>query len=205
MTFSIVAADVEAGLVGVATESKFLAVGAVVTWARGAVGAVATQSFAEATFGPRGLDLLQAGRSPQEALDELLAADEKREERQVGIVDATGRAASWTGSGCFAHASSLVAEGFACQGNILAGDDVVPAIAEGFRVATGSLPERLVEALRAGQRAGGDRRGQESAALLVAKPGGGYGGTNDRYVDLWVRSAERPVGKDCRCRCSPYR
>jgi uncharacterized Ntn-hydrolase superfamily protein len=193
MTFSIVAADPEAGEVGVATESKFLAVGAVVTWARGEVGAVATQSFAEVTFGPRGLDLLAEGMAPQTALDRLLEFDRKREGRQVGIVDATGRAASFTGSECFEHAASLAGDGYACQGNILASADVVPAIGKGFENATGPLAERLVEALRAGQRAGGDRRGQESAAILVAKPGGGYGGTHDRYIDLRVDHHGQPI------------
>jgi uncharacterized Ntn-hydrolase superfamily protein len=193
VTFSIVAADRDAGEVGVATESKFLAVGAVVTWARGEVGAVATQSFADARFGPRGLDLLASGVGSQQALDRLLDGDERREERQVGIVTARGEAASFTGTGCFEHAASLVAQGFACQGNILASADVVPAMAEGFEAARGPLAERLVEALRAGQRAGGDRRGQESAALLVAKPGGGYGGKNDRYVDLRVDHHDEPI------------
>jgi uncharacterized Ntn-hydrolase superfamily protein len=193
VTFSIVAADPEAGEVGAATESKFLAVGAVVTWAKGEVGAVATQSFAEVTFGPRGLELLASGFSPQAALDRLLEFDEKREGRQVGIIDAAGRAASFTGSDCFEHAASLVGEGFACQGNILASAEVVPAIAEGFERASGPLAERMIEALRAGQRAGGDRRGQESAAVVVAKPGGGYGGTHDRYIDLRVDHHDQPI------------
>jgi len=193
MTFSIVAADPEAGEVGAATESKFLAVGAVVTWARGAVGAVATQSFAEVTFGPRRLDLMAAGLAPAQALDRLPGPDEKRESRQVGMVDAAGRTASFTGSECFEHAMSLTGQGFACQGNILASDQVVPATAEGFEKAPGPLAERMVEALRAGQRAGGDRRGQESAALLVAKPGGGYGGTHDRYIDLRVDHHDQPI------------
>jgi uncharacterized Ntn-hydrolase superfamily protein len=193
MTFSIVAADPEAGEVGAATESKFLAVGAVVTWARGDVGAVATQSFAEVTFGPRGLDLLASGVDPRTALDRLLDPDQKRQGRQVGIVDAFGLAASFTGSECFEHAASLVGEGYACQGNILASADVVPAIAEAFENAKGPLAERMVEALRAGQRAGGDRRGQESAAILVAKPGGGYGGTHDRYIDLRVDHHDQPI------------
>jgi uncharacterized Ntn-hydrolase superfamily protein len=193
VTFSIVAADPEADEVGVATESKFLALGAVVPWARGEVGAVATQSFADATFGPRGLDLLASGVGPQEALDRMLQGDQRREDRQVGIVDARGRAASFTGTGCFEHAASLVGPGYACQGNILASGDVVPAIAEGFEAARGPLAERLVKALRVGQRAGGDRRGQESAALLVAKPGGGYGGNNDRYIDLRVDHHDEPI------------
>ncbi|HEY3209557.1 MAG TPA: DUF1028 domain-containing protein [Actinomycetota bacterium] len=193
MTFSIVAVDPNAGEIGVATESKFLAVGAVVPWARGGVGAVATQSFADATFGPRGLDLLASGVAPQDAVDRLLQGDQRREERQVGIVDARGRAASFTGSGCFEHATSLTGPGYACQGNILASGDVIPAIADAFKAATGPLAERLIEALRAGQRAGGDRRGQESAALLVAKPGGGYGGNNDRYIDLRVDRHDEPI------------
>jgi uncharacterized Ntn-hydrolase superfamily protein len=193
VTFSIVAADPEAGEVGAATESKFLAVGAVVTWARGEVGAVATQSFAEVTFGPRGLDLLASGLEPQSVLDRLLESDQKREGRQIGIVDASGRAASFTGSECFEHAASLTGDGYGCQGNILASAQVVPAIAEGFEMATGPLAERMVEALRAGQRAGGDRRGQESAAILVAKLGGGYGGTHDRYIDLRVDHHDQPI------------
>ena len=193
MTFSIAAADPDAGEVGVATQSKFLAVGAVVPWARGGVGGVATQSFADATFGPRGLDLLASGLDPQSALDRLLGEDEKRESRQVGIVDASGGAASFTGKECFEHAASLTGPKYACQGNILASDQVVPAMAAAFEEATGPLPERMIESLRAGQRAGGDRRGQEAAAILVAKPGGGYGGNNDRYVDLRVDHHDDPI------------
>ena len=193
MTFSIVAADPDANEVGVATQSKFLAVGAVVPWARGGVGAVATQSFADVTLGPRGLELLEAGLDPQAALDQLLAADEKRELRQAGIVDASGRAASFTGKECFEHAGSLIGNGHACQGNILASDEVVPAMAAAFERATGPLADRMIEALRAGQRAGGDRRGQEAAALLVVKPGGGYGGNNDRYIDLRVDHHDEPI------------
>jgi uncharacterized Ntn-hydrolase superfamily protein len=193
MTFSIVAADPEAGEVGVATQSKFMAVGAVVPWARGDVGAVATQSFADATFGPRGLDLLASGLEPTAVLERLLDGDEKREVRQVGIVQASGRAASFTGRECFEHAASLTGDGYACQGNILASAEVVPAMAEAFAGARGRLADRLIEALRGGQRAGGDRRGQESAAILVAKPGAGYGGTNDRYIDLRVEHHDQPI------------
>src|SRR6266542_3773672 len=186
MTFSIVAADPPAGEVGVATESKFLAVGAVVPWARGAVGAVATQAFANATFGPRGLDLLEGGVEPAAALDRLLRGDDRKETRQIGIVDAAGRSVSFTGTECFEQAGSVAGDGYACQGNILASDAVVSAMAEAFQRSDGPLAERMIDALRSGQREGGDRRGQESAALLIAKPGGGYGGTTDRYIDLRV-------------------
>ena len=194
MTYSIVAADPDAHEVGVATQSKFLAVGAVVPWARGDVGAVATQSFADATFGPRGLELLSSGADPQSAVDRLLASDEGRDHRQVGIVDATGRSASFTGAKCFEHAASLTGLRFACQGNILAAASVVPAMAESFERSAGlPLADRLVEALRAAEREGGDRRGRESAAMLVAKPGGGYGGNNDRYLDLRVDHHDDPI------------
>jgi uncharacterized Ntn-hydrolase superfamily protein len=193
VTFSIVAADPEAHEVGIATQSKFLAVGAVVPWARGDVGAVATQSFADVTIGPRGLDLLGQGLEPQAALDRLLAEDPQREQRQVGIVDAAGRAASFTGRECFDYAGSLTGERYACQGNILASDRVVPAMAETFEGSTGPLADRLIDALRAAQREGGDRRGQEAAALLIAKPGAGYGGNHDRYVDLRVDHHDDPI------------
>jgi len=193
VTFSIVAADPETAEVGVGVQSKFLAVGALVSWARAGIGAVATQAFADVSFGPRGLELLAEGVEPAAVLERLLDGDEQRESRQVGLVDATGRSASFTGSECFEHASSVTGEGFACQGNIMATDRVVPAMAEAYRGAAGPLPERIVEALRAAQRQGGDRRGQESAVLLVAKPGGGYGGTHDRYIDLRVDHHETPI------------
>ncbi|TMK82371.1 MAG: DUF1028 domain-containing protein [Actinobacteria bacterium] len=194
MTYSIVAADPDVHEVGVATQSKFLAVGAVVPWARGDVGAVATQSFADATFGPRGLELLASGVDPQTALDRLLGVDEGREQRQVGVVDAVGRSASFTGTKCFEHAASITGPGFACQGNILAAASVVPAMAESFERSAGRpLADRLVEALRAAEREGGDRRGRESAAILVAKPGAGYGGNNDRYLDLRVDHHDDPI------------
>ena len=193
MTFSIVAASPDADEVGVAVQSKFLAVGALVSWARGGIGAVATQAFADVSLGPRGLDLLAGGVEPAEALERLLDGDGQRETRQVGLVDAQGRAASFTGAECFEVASSVVGEGFACQGNIMATDRVVPAMAAAFEAADGPLAERLLEALQAAQLEGGDRRGQESAALLVARPGGGYGGNHDRYVDLRVDHHDRPI------------
>jgi len=193
MTFSIVAVDVEANEAGVAVQSKFLAAGAVVPWARGDVGAVATQALADVTFGPRGLDLLADGLEPQAVLDRLLDGDAQREQRQGGVVDVAGRAVSFTGAECFDWAGGLAGDGYACQGNILASADVVSAMAEAFQAAPGPLAERLVEALRAGQRAGGDRRGQEAAGLVVARPGGGYGGNHDRYIDLRVDHHERPI------------
>jgi uncharacterized Ntn-hydrolase superfamily protein len=195
VTFSIVALDRSTGEIGVATQSKFLAVGAVVPWAVAGVGGVATQAMADLTFGPRGLELLARGRDPRSVVDELLARDEQREERQLGMVDAQGRAASFTGSGCFEHAGSATGDGFACQGNILASDRVVPAMAESFETSSGPLPDRLLEALRAAEGEGGDRRGQESAALLVVRAGGGYGGNNDRYVDLRVDDHPDPIGE----------
>src|SRR5436309_2254542 len=193
-TFSIAAVDAEAGEAGVAVESKFLACGALVPWARGGVGAVATQAFAEVTYGPRGLDLLEQGLEPGEAIDRLVADDPQRQQRQVGIVDAAGGSASFTGTECFEHAASMPGPNFACQGNILASDRVVPAMAEAFQLSE-SLPlaERLIEALRAGQREGGDKRGQEGAGLYVARPGGGYGGNHDRYIDLRVDHHDEPI------------
>ena len=192
-TFSIAAADPEANEVGVAVQSKFLAVGAIVPWARGGVGAVATQALADVTFGPRGLELLAGGLEPRAVLDRLLAGDEGREQRQVGAVDASGRAATFTGAECFEWAGGVTGQGYVCQGNILAAAEVVSEMAMAFEAASGRLAERLVAALRAGQRAGGDRRGQEGAALLVAKPGGGYGGNHDRYIDLRVDHHDEPI------------
>ena len=193
-TFSIVAVDRDANEVGVAVQSKFLACGALVPWARGGVGAVATQALAEVTFGPGGLDLLERGVEPQEVLDRLLAGDALAAQRQVGIVDASGRAASYTGPECFEWAGGVTGDGFACQGNILASSEVVESMAEAFQGAGGRpLADRLVEALRGGQRAGGDRRGQEAAGLYVAKPGGGYGGNHDRYIDLRVDHHDEPI------------
>ncbi len=193
-TFSIVAVDPEAGEAGVAVQSKFLAAGAVVPWARGGTGAVATQAFAEVTFGVRGLDLLEQGMSPQEALDRLLDGDSERETRQVGIVDMAGRSASFTGAECFEWAGGVTGDGYCCQGNILAGEAVVAGMAEAFERTSGrALARRLVEALRAGQAAGGDRRGQEASGLIVARPGGGYGGNHDRYIDLRVDHHDEPI------------
>ena len=194
MTFSIVAADPEANEVGVAVESKFLACAALVSWARGGVGAVATQAFVEVTYGRRGLDLLEEGLDPEQVLARLTEPDPLRAQRQVGVVAADGRSASYTGGECIEHAASVTGPNFACQGNILASDRVVPAMAEAFETTKGlPLAERMIETLRAGQREGGDKRGQEGAGLYVAKPSGGYGGNHDRYIDLRVDDHEEPV------------
>jgi uncharacterized Ntn-hydrolase superfamily protein len=194
VTFSIVAADPAENEVGVAVQSKFLACASVVSWARGGVGAVATQAFAQVMYGPDGLDLLEQGVEPDEAIRRLTADDALRAQRQLGIVDAAGRSASFTGDECFEHAASVTGPNFACQGNILATDRVVPAMAEAFQKSEGMpLAERMIETLRAGQREGGDRRGQEGAGLYVAKPGGGYGGNHDRYIDLRVDHHDEPI------------
>jgi uncharacterized Ntn-hydrolase superfamily protein len=192
-TFSIVGFDPQTGDLGVAVQSKFLAVGAVVPFAKTGVGAVATQSWANTSYGPRGLDLLAAGKSPEEAIAALTGADDRPEQRQVGIVDAQGRSATFTGPNCFPWAGGMTGPNFAAQGNILVGEDTVRALAETFQQAQGSLAHRLVEALAAGQRAGGDSRGQQSAALLVVREAGGYGGFNDRMIDLRVDEHPQPI------------
>jgi uncharacterized Ntn-hydrolase superfamily protein len=186
MTFSIVAADLAGGDWGVAVASKFPAVGVVVPWARAGVGAVATQSYANTSFGWRGLDLMSEGAGSAEALERLLTEDDGREQRQVGLIDAAGEPLTFTGSGCMRWAGGRTGPGYACQGNILVGQDVVDAMAEAFEVTEGDLVDRLIAALAAGDRAGGDRRGRQSAALVVAREAGGYGGYTDRYVDLRV-------------------
>ncbi len=192
-TFSIVARDPETGDLGVAVQSKFLAVGAVVPYARAGVGAVATQSYANLLYGPEGLALLEQGLSPEEVIARLTAADPDARLRQVGIVDAQGRAAAFTGEGCFAWAGHRVGENVAAQGNILVGPETVDAMYETFLATRGDLATRLVAALAAGQEAGGDRRGQQSAALLVVREGGSYGGFTDRYIDLRVDDHPRPI------------
>jgi uncharacterized Ntn-hydrolase superfamily protein len=195
MTFSIVACDVKEECWGVAVASKFPAVGAVVPFAQAGAGAVATQSFANTSFGPRGLGLMAKGLSAQKALTELLRDDPDRDLRQIGLVDQKGRAATFSGSGCFGWAGGLTGEGYAIQGNILVGGKVVPAMEKAFIKAKGNLPARLFAALRAGDRAGGDRRGRQSAAIYVVRPKGGYGGYLDRWIDYRVDDHEEPVSR----------
>src|SRR6266540_5759511 len=193
MTFSIVACDLEEQAWGVAVASKFPAVGAVVPWAQACIGAVATQSFANTSFGPRGLALMGTGLSAQETLDRLLEDDPDKELRQVGLVDAKGGSATYSGTGCFTWAGGVSGKGYAIQGNILASGNVVPAMEKAFLKAKGNLPTRLYAALLAGDRAGGDKRGRQSAAIYVAKPNGGYGGYIDRWIDYRVDDHEDPV------------
>jgi uncharacterized Ntn-hydrolase superfamily protein len=187
LTFSIVGFDPRNGDLGVAVASKFPAVGVVVPWARAGAGAVATQAWALTAYGPDGLALMESGgcEAPV-ALDRLTAADPRRDDRQVGMVDATGRAATFTGPRCMDWAGGQTGDGFAAQGNILVGPQVVRAMAGAFETTPGDLVDRLLAAVLAGDRAGGDRRGRQSAALLVVREGGGYEGSTDRYVDLRV-------------------
>lgn len=192
-TFSIVACDLEMKSWGVAVASKFPAVGAVVPWAQAEVGAVATQSFANTSFGPRGLEMLAKGLSAEDTLSSLLKNDSEREHRQVGIVDMRGGSATFTGRDCFNWAGGITGPGLAIQGNILAGDQVVPAMQKAFLDTKGELPARLHKALLTGDRAGGDRRGRQSAAIYVVKPQGGYGGYIDRWIDYRVDDHADPV------------
>ena len=193
-TYSIVACDLDAQQWGVAVQSKFLAVGAVVPWAEPEVGAVATQAYANPSYGPNGLSLLREGLSATEVVARLTSEDEGRDERQLGVVDAHGGSASFTGPGCNEWAGGRTGPGYAAQGNILVGEETVAALATTFE-ATPRLPlvQRLIECLAAGQAAGGDRRGQQSASLLVVQRNGGYAALSDTLVDLRVDDHERPI------------
>ncbi len=193
-TFSIVMYDAKEKAWGIVVASKFLAVGSVVPWARANAGAVATQSFANTTYGNRGLTLMEAGHSAEETLALLLDDDPERELRQVGLVDAQGRSATYTGSSCFVWAGGLSGGGFAIQGNILAGEQVILAMEASLRENTEkTIIWRLYNALLAGDQAGGDRRGKQSAAILVVKAQAGYAGFNDRWVDYRVDDHHEPV------------
>ncbi|MBA2286092.1 MAG: DUF1028 domain-containing protein [Ktedonobacteraceae bacterium] len=195
MTFSIVARDPQAGELGIAVQSKFLAVGAVVPWARAGVGAIATQSFANTSYGPQGLEFLATGLSAAQTIARLTAEDEERDQRQVGVVAVTGEPATYTGSACFPWAGGRVGQHYACQGNILVGQETVQAMAQTFEGTSGLLCDRLLAALAAGQEAGGDSRGRQSAALLVVRARGGYGGFNDRFIDLRVDDHPQPIAE----------
>lgn len=192
-TFSIVGYDPETHELGVCVQSKFFAVGSVVPWAKAGVGAIATQAFGNTTFGPKGLELLAAGKSPEETMKLLLADDEGHERRQVGIVDAQGRSATYTGKECQPWAGGVSGPNFSAQGNILVSEATVAAMAKAFQGTKGMLGEKLMSAIEAGQAAGGDSRGMQSAAIYIVKEKGGYGGFNDRYCDLRVDDSKQPI------------
>jgi uncharacterized Ntn-hydrolase superfamily protein len=195
-TFSIAACDLEAGHWGVATQSKFLAVGSVVPWAEPHVGAIATQAYANPRYGPDGLALLRDGRSAEETVERLTSADDGRAHRQLGVVDREGRAATYTGPECMDWAGGIAGACFAAQGNILVGEETVAALASTFTTTVGEpLAERLIQCLAAAQAAGGDRRGQQSAALLVVERDGGYANLSDTLVDLRVDDHDAPIAE----------
>ena len=195
-TYSICACDLEAGRWGVATQSKFLAVGSIVPWAEARVGAIATQSYANPRYGPEGLDLLREGVSAEDVVDRLTSADADRSLRQLGVVDGQGRAATYTGEGCHAWAGGRTGEGYAAQGNILVSGETVAALAETFEATAGkTLAERLLDSLDAAVSAGGDSRGRQSAALLVVERDGGYAGLCDTLVDLRIDDHSNPLAE----------
>ena len=196
-TYSIVAFDPATGDLGIAVQSKFFGVGSVVPWAKAGVGAVATQSYANTTYGPKGLELMAAGKSAKEALKVLTDADPGRDQRQAGMVDAKGRAASFTGRGCNAWAGHKVGKHYAAQGNILAGEAVVADMSAAFEKAQKKpdteLADWLVAGLAAAEAAGGDKRGRQSSALLVVREKGGYARFNDRFIDIRAEDHKTPV------------
>ena len=193
MTFSIVAYDPKNNEWGVAVQSKFVAVGSIVPYAKAKVGAIATQAYANTSYGPNGLALLEKGLSAEETIQRLIKDDEKKEERQVGIVDSFGNAASFTGSECFEWAGHIVGKDFSCQGNILVSEEVVKAMAKAFETTRGDLIEKFFAVLDAGQEAGGDRRGRESAAILIVKEKGAYDGGTDNYINIRVDEHPTPI------------
>ena len=192
-TYSLCACDLERGEWGVAVQSKFLAVGSIVSWAEAEVGCVATQAWANPRYGPEGLALLREGRTADEVVQAVVGADDGRDDRQLGVVDAHGGSATFTGSACFDWAGGRTGPGWAAQGNLLVSAATVDALAETFAGSLGPLAERLLAALAAGEAAGGDRRGRQSAALLVVRREGGYGGMSDVAVDLRVDDHPEPI------------
>jgi uncharacterized Ntn-hydrolase superfamily protein len=192
-TFSIVAYDPESSSWGVAVQSRFISVGSVVPWAEAGTGAIATQAMANVAYGPVGLKLLRGGASATEVVRKLTEADAEREHRQLGVVDTLGNAASFTGKKCMDWAGHEVGDGFACQGNILFGPAVVRAMARAYETTAGDIADRLLAALAAGQKEGGDRRGMQSAALYIVRKEGGYGNATDRWVDLRVDDHTTPI------------
>lgn len=192
-TFSIVAADPDTGELGIAVQSKFLAVGSVVPWAKANVGAIATQSWANTTYGPEGLKLLEQGYSPNEVVEKLVKDDPGRTFRQFAVINANGEVSAYTGEDCFAWAGHKIGVNHSAQGNILVSEETVTAMSETFEQSNGTLAERLLAALSAAQKAGGDSRGKQSAAIYVVHAGAGYGGYNDVKVDLRVDDHLEPI------------
>ncbi|MBD3189288.1 MAG: DUF1028 domain-containing protein [Candidatus Heimdallarchaeota archaeon] len=193
MTFSIVAYEPENNEWGIAVQSKFVAVGTIVPFAKAGIGAIATQAYANTSYGPKGLGLLEMGFSADEVIQILTTNDPNKEQRQVGIVDANGKAASFTGSECFDWAGHVVGENYCCQGNILVSETTVQAMAKAYEQTPGDLVAKLFAALEAGQKAGGDKRGKESAAILIVKEEGAYDGGTDRYIDIRVDEHPEPI------------
>jgi uncharacterized Ntn-hydrolase superfamily protein len=193
MTFSIVAYDPENKEWGVAVQSKFVAVGSIVPFAKANVGAIASQAWCNTSYGPNGLALLKQGLTAEETLNLLTKHDANREHRQVGIVDSYGNVASFTGKKCFEWAGHVVGENYACQGNILVSDDTVYAMSQAFRETKGDLIEKFLVTLEEGQEAGGDSRGKQAAAILIVKEFGAYDGGTDRYIDIRVDDHEHPI------------
>lgn len=198
-TFSIVAYDPETGDLGVAVQSKFLGVGSVVPWAKAGVGAIATQSYANTQYGPKGLSLLANGATPEDAVKILTKNDPNKERRQLGIVNATGASAAWTGKECHSYAGHSEGKNFSVQGNLLASEKVIEYMEKEYLKTSDannrkySFPQRLINALKGAQSQGGDKRGKQSAALLVVRKKGGYAGFNDRFVDIRVDDHENPI------------
>jgi uncharacterized Ntn-hydrolase superfamily protein len=192
-TFSIVAFDSRNGDLGVAVESKFPAVGAIVPWAKANVGAIATQALINVSYGPTGLKMLEGGLSAEETLQKMTAADLQPEVRQAAVVDTKGRVAAHTGKECLDWAGHVTGDGYSCQGNILASSKVVESMAKAYEETKGDLIDKLLQALTAGQGAGGDRRGQQSAAILIVREKGGYEGYTDKYLDLRVDDHPNPI------------
>lgn len=197
-TYSIIAADPSVGDVGVAVASKFIAVGHIVPWAEVDVGAVATQAWANVRYGPRALQLLKRGVKPSDVISKLISNDPRREHRQLAVINARGEVAVFTGSQCLPYAGHVTGEGFSVQGNLLVGEEVLEAMAKAFETTKGELVDKLLAALEAGDKAGGDRRGKQSAAILVMRRCGGYGGCRegvDKYVDIRVDDHQEPVAE----------